>query len=174
MAEFTHFNKHGEARMVDVGGKDATSRRAVAEGRILMSRDTLAGIAGATHRKGDVLGVARVAAIMAAKNTSDLVPLCHPLPLSAITVDFESVAEPPSVACRARVETHAKTGVEMEALAAVQIALLTIYDMCKSADRGMTISDVRLMEKAGGRSGHWRREKPASPAAAGEETPNKG
>ncbi len=144
--------------MVDVGDKDATRRRAVAEGRILMSRETLEGVASAAHRKGDVLGAARLAAIMAAKKTADLVPLCHPLPLTAIAVDFETVAEPPSVVCRARVETRASTGVEMEALTAVQIALLTIYDMCKSADRAMIISDVRLMEKAGGRSGHWRRE----------------
>ena len=158
MAGFTHFNKRGEARMVDVGGKEATRRSAVAEGRILVSRDTLKGIAAATHRKGDVLGTARLAAIMAAKKTADLVPLCHPLPLSVVTVDFESVAEPPSVTCRARVETHARTGVEMEALTAVQVALLTIYDMCKSADRGMTMSDVRLLEKVGGRSGHWRRD----------------
>ena len=158
--------------MVDVGGKDATRRRAVAEGRILMSRAALAGIAEASHRKGDVLGVARVAAIMAAKKTADLVPLCHPLPLAAVAVDFETVAEPPSVVCRARVETHAKTGVEMEALTAVQIALLTIYDMCKSADRGMIMSDVRLIEKAGGRSGHWRREELPSPAD--ERTPSAG
>ena len=161
--------------MVDVGDKDATRRHAVAEGRILTSRATLAGIAAATHRKGDVLGTARLAAIMAAKKTADLVPLCHPLPLAAVAVDFETVAEPPSVVCRARVETHARTGVEMEALTAVQIALLTIYDMCKSADRGMVISDVRLMEKAGGRSGHWHREEPGSAASpGGEETPGEG
>ena len=152
--------------MVDVGDKDATRRHAVAEGRILMSHATLAGIADASQRKGDVLGAARLAAIMAAKKTADLVPLCHPLPLAAVAVDFETVAEPPAVVCRARVETHAKTGVEMEALTAVQIALLTIYDMCKSAERGMTISDVRLLEKAGGRSGHWHREAEPHSAAS--------
>jgi len=158
MADFTHFNRRGEARMVDVGGKDTTHRTAVAEGRILLSQETLDGIVAGGHRKGDVLGTARLAAIMAAKKTADLVPLCHPLPLSAVTVDFEHTAEPPSITCRARAETRAQTGVEMEALTAVQIALLTIYDMCKSADRAMTITNIRLLEKTGGRSGAWRRE----------------
>ncbi len=150
--------------MVDVGDKGVTHRTAVAEGRILLSRATLEGIRAGGHRKGDVLGTARLAAIMAAKKTADLVPLCHPLPLSSITVDFDTADEPSSVTCRARVETRARTGVEMEALTAVQIALLTIYDMCKSADRAMTMSDIRLLEKAGGRSGDWRRETQTTPA----------
>ena len=140
--------------MVDVGSKAETRRVAVAEGRIEMRRETLRLIRRGGHDKGDVLGVARIAAIQAAKRTSDLVPLCHPIALTRIEVDLETESE--GVRCRARAETMGRTGVEMEALAAVQIGLLTIYDMCKAVDRGMTIGGVRLVEKSGGRSGHWR------------------
>ena len=154
----THFNAQGEAHMVDVGDKPATKRRARAEGRILMQASTLAMIEAGNHKKGDVLGVARLAGIMGAKRTSDLVPLCHPLALTAVDVMLSIESRPHAVRCEARVETTGPTGVEMEALCAVQIALLTVYDMCKAVDRGMTISDVGLLEKEGGRSGHWQRD----------------
>jgi len=157
MSKLTHFNASGEARMVDVGNKEHSTRLAVAEGRIRMQADTLAHIRAGSNRKGDVLGVARIAGIMAAKRTADLVPLCHPLALTRVEVDLESEASPPAVYCRASIETRGQTGVEMEALTAVQIALLTVYDMCKAVDRGMTIDQVRLMEKLGGKSGHWQR-----------------
>lgn len=156
MSELTHFNRRGEAHMVDVGGKDETRRVAVAEGRITMQPPTLEQIEAGGHHKGDVLGVARIAGIMAAKRTADLIPLCHPLPLTRIELEFETEADAPAVRCRARAETRGRTGVEMEALTAVQIALLTVYDMCKAIDRGMRIEDVRLLEKSGGRSGHWQ------------------
>jgi cyclic pyranopterin phosphate synthase len=158
MSELTHFNRHGEAHMVDVGDKPSTRREAVAEGRILMSVDTLAHIRAGDHRKGDVLGVARVAGIMAAKRTAELVPLCHPLPLTAVSIEFELADAPPAVLCRARVHTDGQTGVEMEALTAVQIALLTVYDMCKAVDRGMVMTDIGLIEKRGGKSGPWQRD----------------
>lgn len=142
--------------MVDVGGKPATRRVAVATGCIEMQAATLALIAAGTAKKGDVLGIARIAAIMAAKRTSDLIPLCHPLALSRVAVDFALADAPaPHVRCTATVETTGPTGVEMEALTAVQVALLTVYDMCKAADRGMVMTGVRLLEKQGGRSGHW-------------------
>ena len=157
MTELTHFNAAGEAHMVDVGDKPASVRRAVAEGRILMQAATLAKIRDGGHKKGDVLGIARVAGIMAAKKTADLVPLCHPLALTRVDIDLVSETEPAAVHCRATVETRGQTGVEMEALTAVQIALLTVYDMCKAIDRGMTIDQVRLIEKQGGKSGHWQR-----------------
>lgn len=157
MVAFTHFDKQGKAQMVDVSGKEISHRIAIAEGRILLQAETLDAIVKGEQRKGDVLGVARLAGIMAAKRTAELVPLCHPLSLSTITVDFETCETPPAILCRSRVEIHAKTGIEMEALTAVQIALLTIYDMCKATDRGMVISNIRLIEKSGGRSGHWRR-----------------
>ena len=153
----THFNASGEAHMVDVGDKAVTRRRAVAAGRIEMTPETLAMIEAGTHRKGDVLGVARLAGIMAAKRTADLIPLCHPLALTAVEVTFATHAHPPSVLCEARVETAGQTGVEMEALCAVQVALLTIYDMCKAVDRGMVMAEVKLLEKVGGKSGHWTR-----------------
>jgi cyclic pyranopterin phosphate synthase len=159
MSKLTHFNKAGEAHMVDVGDKAITQRVAVAEGCIRMQAETLTLIAEGSHGKGDVLGIARVAGIMAAKKTSDLVPLCHPLAISKVAVDFEIQNKQNAVACRATVHTSGQTGVEMEALTAVQIALLTVYDMCKAVDRGMTITDVRLMEKSGGKSGSWRRDK---------------
>jgi len=158
MAELTHFNESGEARMVDVGAKEETRRVAVAEGRICMLPATLALIMGGGHKKGDVLGIARVAGIMGAKRTADLVPLCHPLALTKVSVDLDALPGDSAVRCRAVVETRGRTGVEMEALCAVQVSLLTVYDMCKAVDRGMTIESVRLLEKAGGKSGHWLRE----------------
>jgi cyclic pyranopterin phosphate synthase len=158
MSELTHFNQSGEAHMVDVGDKAMTRRRAVAEGRIQMQPETLQRIEQGTHRKGDVLGVARVAGIMAAKKTADLVPLCHPLPLSHVNIDLEPIAQQNCVVCTVTAETTGKTGVEMEALTAVQICLLTIYDMCKAIDRGMQITDVKLLQKSGGKSGDWVRQ----------------
>ncbi len=141
--------------MVDVGAKADTHRIAIARGVILMQPETLAVIASGHAKKGDVLGIARVAAIMASKRTSDLIPLCHPLPLTRVKVDFDIINQPPSVACTVQTETIGKTGVEMEALTAVQIGLLTIYDMCKAIDRGMVMSEIRLLEKHGGKSGAW-------------------
>ena len=158
MSELTHFNRRGEAHMVDVGDKPVTQREALAEGRITMQSETLARIRAGDHKKGDVLGIARVAGIMAAKRTADLVPLCHPLPLTAVSIDFELEDALPAVRCRVRVRTGGQTGVEMEALTAVQIALLTIYDMCKAVDRGMRMTDIGLLEKRGGKSGEWRRD----------------
>lgn len=157
MAEFTHFNPHGEAHMVDVGQKGITHRVAKAEGSIRMQPETLRLIDQRGHKKGDVLGVARIAGIMAAKKTSDLIPLCHPIAITRIELKLEPRSADQSVHCLATVETDAKTGVEMEALVAVQIALLTIYDMCKALDRGMTMNDIRLVEKSGGQSGTWKR-----------------
>jgi len=153
--QLTHFDATGQAHMVDVGAKQETHRVALAGGTIRMKPETLAIITGGTAKKGDVLGIARIAAIMAAKRTSDLVPLCHPLALTRVTVEFETDAAQSSVHCQAQVETHGKTGVEMEALTAVQIGLLTIYDMCKAVDRGMVMSDIRVLEKHGGKSGDW-------------------
>ena len=141
--------------MVDVGSKDDTHRIAVASGRICMKAETLALIQSGTAKKGDVLGIARIAAIMATKRTSDLIPLCHPLALTRVTVDFSVDIAHAGITCVAQAETMGKTGVEMEALTAVQIGLLTIYDMCKAVDRGMVITDVRVMEKHGGKSGDW-------------------
>lgn len=158
MSELTHFNQAGEAHMVDVGAKDVTKRVAIAEGQINMLESTLELIKQGGHKKGDVLGIARIAGIMAAKRTSDLIPLCHPLALSKVSIDFEILEDEVAVQCRAQVETSGQTGVEMEALTAVQVALLTIYDMCKAVDRGMIMLDIRLLEKAGGKSGHWFRE----------------
>ncbi len=157
MSKLTHFNEQGDAHMVDVGEKQPTARRAVAEGQIRMSLSTLEQIMSSSNKKGDVLGVARLAGIMATKRTSELVPLCHPLSLTHVTVDLECHEETSSVHCRATTETHDRTGVEMEAMTAVQVALLTVYDMCKSTDRGMIIESVQLVEKSGGRSGHWKR-----------------
>ncbi|NIC40934.1 cyclic pyranopterin monophosphate synthase MoaC [Aquabacterium sp. A08] len=151
----THFDAQGQAHMVDVGAKQATHRVAVAQGRIAMRPETLALVAAGHAKKGDVLGVARLAGIMAAKKTSDLIPLCHPIALSRVAVEFELEPEANAVRCRATAECTGPTGVEMEALTAVQVALLTIYDMCKAADRGMVISDVQLLEKHGGKSGSF-------------------
>ena len=141
--------------MVDVGNKTETLRIAVASGTIRMKPETLAIILSGSAKKGDVLGIARIAAIMGAKKTSDLVPLCHPLALTSVKVEFQTDAARSCVHCRAQVETVGKTGVEMEALMAVQIALLTIYDMCKAVDRGMVMTDIRVLEKHGGKSGDW-------------------
>jgi cyclic pyranopterin phosphate synthase len=159
MSGLTHFDEQGQAHMVDVAGKAATHRIAVASGRIEMLPGTLAVIQGGTAKKGDVLGIARIAGIQGAKKTSDLIPLCHPLALTRVAVGFEIVPEAegrrPAVSCTATVETVGPTGVEMEALTAVQVALLTIYDMCKAIDRGMTMTDVRVLEKHGGKSGSF-------------------
>ncbi|MES2296429.1 MAG: cyclic pyranopterin monophosphate synthase MoaC [Pseudomonadota bacterium] len=151
----THFDAAGQAHMVDVGSKAATHRIAIATGTIQMNPETLALVLAGTAKKGDVLGIARVAAIMGAKRTSDLVPLCHPLALTRVTVDFETDVPACSVHCRARVETVGPTGVEMEALTAVQVGLLTVYDMCKAIDKDMVITGVRVLEKRGGKSGDW-------------------
>ena len=158
MSELTHFDAHGQAHMVDVAQKAHTHRVAVAQGRIQMLPRTLELIAHGNAKKGDVLGVARLAGIMAAKKTSELIPLCHPLALTRVTVSFELDHETHSVWCKASAETMGPTGVEMEALTAVQVALLTIYDMCKAVDRGMTINDVKLWKSTGARAGLlWRR-----------------
>ena len=157
----THFDAQGQAHMVDVGAKPATHRIAVATGRIEMQPATLALIESGTAKKGDVLGIARIAGIMAAKKTSELIPLCHPLALTRVAIEFEAASAHQKGAigifCAATVETVGPTGVEMEALTAVQIALLTIYDMCKAVDRGMSIHDVRVVEKHGGNSGSYLR-----------------
>ena len=153
--KLTHFDERGSARMVDVGDKAETHRVAVAEGRIRMLPATFAQLAAGTAKKGDVIGIARIAAIQAAKRTADLIPLCHPVPLTAVHVDFELDEAASEVVCRARVECTARTGVEMEALTAVQVGLLTIYDMCKAVDRGMTMNGVRVVEKRGGKSGTY-------------------
>ena len=155
MNTLTHFDSRGQAHMVDVGGKPATHRVAIAAGRITMLPATFDLVAGGTASKGDVLGVARIAAIQAAKRTSELIPLCHPLAITRIAVDFTLDEAAHAVECRAQVETSGQTGVEMEALTAVQIGLLTIYDMCKAVDRGMEIGRVRLLEKHGGKSGSY-------------------
>src|SRR5438105_9155998 len=151
----THFDAAGQAHMVDVSAKAETHRVARAAGEIRMQPSTLALIKGGSAKKGDVLGVARIAAIQAAKRTSELIPLCHPLPITRVSVDFEIDDASHSVRCTAQVETLGRTGVEMEALTAVQIALLTIYDMCKAADRGMVMGGIRVLEKHGGKSGDW-------------------
>jgi len=152
---FTHFDAHGQAHMVDVSAKAATHRIAVAEGAIRMLPATLQLIAQGNAKKGDVIGIARIAAIQAAKRTSELIPLCHPLPLTRVAAEFEPDATQPRIVCRVTAETLGPTGVEMEALTAVQIGLLTIYDMCKAVDRGMVIEGVRLLEKHGGKSGSF-------------------
>jgi cyclic pyranopterin phosphate synthase len=151
----THFDAQGQAHMVDVSAKAETHRIARATGTIRMQPATLALIQGGTAKKGDVLAVARIAGIQAAKRTAELIPLCHPLPITRVVVDFEIDAAASSVRCTAQVETHGRTGVEMEALTAVQIGLLTVYDMCKAADRGMVMDGVRVLEKHGGKSGDW-------------------
>ena len=160
MSKLTHFNQAGEAHMVDVGAKGFSHRIAVAEGTIRMQPATLEMIQRGSHKKGDVLGIARVAGIMAAKRTADLIPLCHPLSLSHVSIELTPIAGRPEIHCLTRVETRGQTGVEMEALCATQVTLLTIYDMCKAVDRGMQIDLVRLLEKSGGNSGHWKREGP--------------
>ncbi len=157
MSDFTHFDDRGQAHMVDVGDKAVTHRVAITSGVIRMQPETLRLILSGGHKKGDVLGIARIAGIMAAKKTADLVPLCHPLALTRVAVEFEPDERRNLIRCTSRVETRGQTGVEMEALCATQVALLTIYDMCKAVDRGMVIDQVRLEEKSGGKSGTWRR-----------------
>ncbi len=152
----THFDKTGQAQMVNVADKNETKRIARASGRIKMNPSTLALIAAGTASKGDVLGVARIAAIQASKRTAELIPLCHPLYLTHVAVEFTLDKENSAVECIATTETLGRTGVEMEALTAVSVALLTIYDMCKAVDRGMILSEIRLLEKQGGKSGHWQ------------------
>jgi len=154
----THFNQAGEAHMVDVGQKDLTARVAIASGKIQMLAPTLQLIISGQHKKGDVLGIARIAGIQGAKKTSDLIPLCHPVALTHLSVDFEISSETHAVICTAKAQTIGQTGVEMEAITAVQIALLTIYDMCKAVDRGMRMTDICLLEKSGGKSGTWKLE----------------
>jgi cyclic pyranopterin phosphate synthase len=151
----THFDAHGQAHMVDVADKAETHRVARATGTIHMLPATLALVTQGSAKKGDVIGIARIAAIQAAKRTADLIPLCHPLPLTRVAVDFDIDVAGSSVRCTAQAETRGRTGVEMEALTAVQVGLLTIYDMCKAVDRGMVMGDIRLLEKQGGKSGHW-------------------
>ena len=152
----THFDREGQAHMVDVGGKNETRRIAKASGSIRMSASTLELIASGTASKGDVLGVARIAAIQASKRAAELIPLCHPLYLTHVAVEFHLDRQGSAVDCTVTTETLGRTGVEMEALTAVSVALLTIYDMCKAVDRGMEITRLRLLEKQGGRSGHWQ------------------
>ncbi len=151
----THFDAEGQAHMVDVGAKAETRRVAVASGRILMRPETFSMIRAGTAKKGDVLGIARIAAIQGAKRTSDLIPLCHPIPLTRVAVDFDSDPAANAITCTVTAETVGRTGVEMEALTALNVALLTIYDMCKAVDRGMRMTDIQLQEKLGGKSGHW-------------------
>jgi cyclic pyranopterin monophosphate synthase len=158
MTQMTHFNASGDAHMVDVGMKTASERVAVAEGRIEMQAKTLAVIVSGQHKKGDVLGIARIAGIMASKRTADLIPLCHPIALTHVDIQLKPDAELNAVHCTVTAKTVGPTGVEIEALTATQIALLTIYDMCKAVDRGMVIRDVRLLEKSGGRSGVWKKD----------------
>jgi cyclic pyranopterin phosphate synthase len=161
MTKLNHFNEAGEAHMVDVGDKVVTSRKAVAHGRIRMQPETLQRVIDGKHKKGDVLAVARIAGIMAAKKTSELVPLCHPVALTHIEIELSADTLGQSVLCQATVETRGVTGVEMEALNAVQVSLLTVYDMCKAIDRGMIISDVGLVSKSGGKSGDWHSASPS-------------
>ncbi len=154
---FTHFDAHGQAHMVDVSAKSETRRVARAEGRIVMQPDTLTRILAGDNKKGDVIGIARIAAIQGAKRTADLIPLCHPISLTRVAADFTAEGDN-TIHCTVTAETVGRTGVEMEALTAVQVGLLTIYDMCKAVDRGMTMTGIRLLEKEGGKSGHWKAE----------------
>ena len=156
MTTLTHFNQSGEAHMVDVGEKAITQRTAVTEGYIEMQPETLKLIVDKGHKKGDVLAIARIAGIMASKKTAELIPLCHPLPLTHVEIKLSAETDSNRIRCQTTVKTNGQTGVEMEALTATQIALLTIYDMCKAVDRGMVIQSVRLLEKDGGKSGHWQ------------------
>ncbi len=158
MTKLTHFDDQGRAVMVDVGGKAETQRVAVATGRIRMRPETLDMILSGEAKKGDVLGVARLAGIMGAKRTPDLIPLAHPIALTQVSIDFTVEREQQRITCTARAETVGRTGVEMEALTAASVALLTIYDMCKAVDRGMVLEEIRLLEKRGGKSGHWLAE----------------
>ncbi len=158
MTQLTHFNESGDAHMVDVGSKAITQRTAICEGYIEMEPETLHLIISGGHKKGDVLTIARIAGIMASKKTAALIPLCHPLPITHVEIDLSTEIDMNRVRCQTTVKTNGQTGVEMEALTATQICLLTIYDMCKAVDRGMVIQSVQLLEKSGGKSGHWRRK----------------
>ncbi len=160
MTSLPHLNQAGEAHIVDISAKPASQRTAVAEGYIEMQPETLKLIVEMGHKKGDVLAIARIAGIMAAKKTADLIPLCHPIALTHVEIDLIPESNGNCVRCQTTAKTTGQTGVEMEALTATQIALLTIYDMCKGMDRGMVIQSVRLLEKAGGKSGHWQKNKP--------------
>jgi cyclic pyranopterin phosphate synthase len=159
MNKFTHFDESGQAHMVDVGQKSHTHRIAIATGTIQMQKSTFDMIISGTHKKGDVIGIARIAAIQATKKSPDLIPLCHPISLTRVAVEFESIESESKIQCTVTTETVGQTGVEIEALTGVQIGLLTIYDMAKAVDRGMIISDIRLLEKSGGKSGTWTAEK---------------
>ena len=152
----THFDADGQAHMVDVGAKTETRRVAIATGRIVMLPETFALVKSGSAKKGDVLGIARIAAIQASKRTSELIPLCHPIPLTRVAVEFELDEPACAIRCTVTAETVGRTGVEMEALTAVNVGLLTIYDMCKAVDRGMRMEGIQLMEKLGGKSGHWK------------------
>ena len=156
MNKLTHFDASGQAHMVNVGDKPNTHRIAIATGKITMLPETFKMVEEGAHKKGDVLGIARIAGIQASKKTSDLIPLCHPLTLTHVSLEFALEQKKNSITCQARVETTGPTGVEMEALTAVQVALLTIYDMCKAVDRGMVMGDIKLLEKSGGKSGEWK------------------
>jgi len=155
MNKLTHFDDSGQAHMVNVGDKPNTHRIAVASGKITMLPETFRMVEEGSHKKGDVLGIARIAGIQGSKRTSDLIPLCHPLTLTHVSLEFQTNPAEYSITCQVRAETTGPTGVEMEALTAVQVALLTIYDMCKAVDRGMVMGDVKLLEKSGGKSGTW-------------------
>ena len=159
MNKLTHFDASGQAHMVNVGNKPNTHRIAIATGTITMLPETFKMVEAGTHKKGDVLGIARIAGIQASKRTSDLIPLCHPLVLTHVSLEFQLDQKTGSITCQVRAETTGPTGVEMEALTAVQVALLTIYDMCKAVDRGMMMGDIQLLEKSGGKSGTWVTEK---------------
>ena len=156
MNKLTHFDESGQAHMVNVGDKAATHRIAIATGKISMLPETFEMVKAGNHKKGDVLGIARIAGIQASKKTADLIPLCHPLALTHVSLEFQTNAKDNSITCQVKAETTGPTGVEMEALTAVQVALLTIYDMCKAVDRGMVMGDVKLLEKSGGKSGKWK------------------
>lgn len=159
MNKLTHFDESGQAHMVNVGDKASTHRIAIATGKISMRTETFKMVEAGTHKKGDVLGIARIAGIQASKKTADLIPLCHPLALTHVSLEFQANSKDNSITCQVKAETTGPTGVEMEALTAVQVALLTIYDMCKAVDRGMVMSDIKLLEKSGGKSGTWVAEK---------------
>ena len=156
MNKLTHFDENGQAHMVNVGDKASTYRIAIATGKISMLSETFKMVEAGTHKKGDVLGIARIAGIQASKKTAELIPLCHPLALSHVSLEFQISSKDNSITCQVRAETTGPTGVEMEALTAVQVTLLTIYDMCKAVDRGMVMGDIRLLEKSGGKSGEWK------------------
>ncbi|ABP35037.1 cyclic pyranopterin monophosphate synthase MoaC [Polynucleobacter asymbioticus] len=156
MNKLTHFDDSGQAHMVNVGDKPATHRIAIATGKITMLLETFKMVETGNHKKGDVLGIARIAGIQASKRTADLIPLCHPLALTHVSLEFRLDSTTSTISCKVRAETTGPTGVEMEALTAVQVALLTIYDMCKAVDRGMVMGDIKLLEKSGGKSGEWK------------------